>query len=129
MKTSFKTTAKRVAVATVDAVACPLHMALQLTSNIVQLGADSVAMGEGYIVEKIDNTQDREIVANNRVDYTQHQFMQTALAIEALKNKAQSAYEAGKDKITELTAKPEPQQPELVAPKGWRIKEIKPQQA
>lgn len=98
----MKNLLKKSALFTVDFIAAPVHIGLQLGSNLLQLGADGVAMGEGYLTEKIDGTQDRELVANARVNHTQKRFKQTADALHHAKQKLEQSIDAANDKMKDI---------------------------
>ena len=87
---SIANTAKTIGVGAVKVIACPLHMTLQLGSNLLQLGADGVALGEGRVTEFIDGT-DREIVANARVEYTQAKFEAAAYKLKSAEDRLRDA--------------------------------------
>lgn len=98
---------QKIALVAVDTVAMPLHIGLTLGSNILNAAADGVALGEGYLTEKIDNRQDREDVANARVNYTQEQFRVTAERAKAIKDKLQRTMDSANNKIAVMTGKQE----------------------
>lgn len=102
VKSTAKQVAKRTGLFAVDYIAAPLHMGLQIVSNVVQVAADGVAMGEGYLTEKIDPTQDRVEVATSRVDHTKMRFMQTAAMLQTTKDKLQRSIDTANVKIDNI---------------------------
>lgn len=108
MKTTVKNIAKKTGLFAIDFVAAPLHIGLQLGSNVLQASADAVAMGEGYLTEKIDSTKDRELVANQRVNYTKQRFIATAEAANSIKHKIQTTYDKANDKLNNIMHKDAP---------------------
>ena len=86
----------------IDTVAMPLHMTMQLGSNVLQLGADGVALGEGYLTSKIDKDKDAETVANARVDYTQERFRAVADKALQLKHKMQKSIDHANAKMENI---------------------------
>lgn len=123
MKTSIKNIARRTGLIAVDLIAAPLHITAELAAVVSQATADGIAMGEGYITEKIDPTKERNEVATNRVEYTKAKFIATAMAAQSLKDGIDSSIQKAKDMVTKPKA-----EPEYTAPAGWRIKELKPVQ-
>lgn len=105
MKNTVKETAKKATLATINIIATPLHMTAQLASNVAQLTADGIAMGEGYLTEKVDSTQHREDIANKRVEYTQAKFLQTAMKLEQWKNKTKKAMQEADAKMENIKQK------------------------
>lgn len=134
MKTSVKNTAKSFGVSTVQAIAKPLHIAGQLVTNVAQVMTDGVALGEGYLVSKIDKSQEAEVVASARVEYTKAKFTETAFALQMVNARLQQSIDDSKEKIkdaknkiAEKFSKPEPQH--MVVEGKFRVKEMKTQPA
>lgn len=117
---------KNAGVSTVRTIASPLHMGLQLVSNLVQLTADGVALGEGYLANKIDSSIEAEEVATCRVEHTKQQFMKTAMALEFAKYKLSEGINSANDKMSEIKdkmfSKEEPQQ-HIVVEGRFRVKQ------
>lgn len=106
MKTIItKQQAKSAGVGLVKSIAMPLHMAGQLATNVMQLATDGIALGEGYVVNKIDNEQVAWEVASSRVDYTKAKFMATAMALEAAKCRLKQSIEDNRRKSGEAIDK------------------------
>lgn len=131
MKTSVKNTAKSIGVSTVKAIAKPLHIAGQLVTNVAQVMTDGVALGEGYLVSKIDNTQEAEVIASARVEYTKAKFTETAFALQMVNARLQQSIDDSKEKIKDAKNKiaekfANKQEPEhMVVEAKFRVKELK----
>lgn len=140
MKTFInKDKAKTLGVGLVKSVAMPLHMAGQLSTNVMQLLTDGVAIGEGYLVSKIDKEQSADVVASQRVEYTKAKFISTAMALEVAKHRLQQSIEdnkrkageafdklkdsvSGKDNSVSNIAEMNSHDTELSNARGWRVK-------
>jgi hypothetical protein len=81
------------AINVVKVVAVPLHMAVQLSANILNNVADCVAIGEAKVTVLIDKSKDEATVAKARVEYTKDKFEEAGFMVLLAKHKIQDAME------------------------------------
>lgn len=117
-----KNVAKKAGVIVVQSITTPLHIATQLGANILQTGADYIALGEGRVLEPLTGI-DREELANKRVEYTQARFLQTAMALDAFNQKTKAVIakgddivRSGMDKVKHALAPANPETIEVKSP-------------
>jgi hypothetical protein len=92
MKTiATKTQVQTGAINVVKAVVVPLHMAVQLSANILNNVADCIAIGEAKVTVFIDKSRNEEATAKSRVQYTSDKFQEAGFMVLLAKAKIQNA--------------------------------------
>jgi hypothetical protein len=102
---TFKTVAANGAVSTVKFIVAPVHLTLQVATNIVaalgEYTCNSIAKGEGFIVEHLNGTP-REETAALRTEYTQMKMFEAAMKADAIRQKIQGSINTANNKVSEI---------------------------